>query len=587
MWTLGINHTVHESAVCLVRDEEIVFATAEERLSRVKHDSDFPRRAIRAALTAGGIEAAQLSAVGFSMPKPHVALLHDLFNVARGEVTRSRWRSTGPVFSFVNAARSGGDRGRLAAALGASLGLKTYFFSHHLAHAWSGAIMSTDPGLAVLVMDGRGAREATTIWTREEAGSLKLLEGKGFPDSLGLFYARITQYLGFEALADEWKVMGLAPFGEPGFRMEPFLRVTDDDYRVDGKHLLGKSGLDLSSLEAAFGPARQPDEPILDRHRAVAFAAQAAVEQAVLAMARRTVRLTGSRRLALAGGVAMNCKANGLILQHGIVDELVVQPAASDEGSALGAAVAAQLAGNGAARFVPMTRVDLGQDLDSAEAEQALLTYKLPYVAVTDPAEAAAQRLAEGKIIGWFQGRSEYGPRALGQRSILADPRDVRVRDRVNAAVKFREEWRPFAPSVLEEHAGEFFEGCTSSPFMILTFNARPEALAKIPAVIHIDGTARVQTVNRATNPLYWSLIRKFADRTGIPVVLNTSFNLKGDPIVNTIKDAVQTFYTSGLDSLIIGPFCVDKGARPESNGEVSHGRDYSLEEQKVSLTPT
>ena len=572
MWTLGINHTVHESAVCLVRDDAIVFATAEERLSRIKHDSDFPRRGIRAALTAGGIEAAQVTAVGFSMPKPHVALLHDLFNVVRGKVSRSRWRSTGPVFSFVNAARSGGDGGRLAAALGDSLGIKTYFFNHHLAHAWSGAIMSADPVLAVLVMDGRGAREATTIWTKE-AGSLKLVEGKGFPDSLGLFYARITQYLGFEPLADEWKVMGLAPFGGPGLRMESFLRVTDDDYRVDGKRLLGKSGLDLSALEAAFGPARRLDEPITDRHRAVAFAAQDAVEQAVVAMARRTVRLTGSRRLALAGGVAMNCKANGLILQQGIVDELVVQPAASDEGSALGAAVAAQLVSNGAARFVPMTRVDFGQDLDSVEAEQALTTYKLPYVAVMDPAEAAAERLAEGKIIGWFQGRSEYGPRALGQRSILADPRDVRVRDRVNAAVKFREEWRPFAPSVLEEHANEFFDGCTTSPFMILTFNARPAALAKIPAVIHIDGTARVQTVSRATNPLYWSLIRKFADRTGVPVVLNTSFNLKGDPIVNTIKDAVQTFYTSGLDSLIIGRFCVDKSDLGGSAAQTSPDR--------------
>jgi carbamoyltransferase len=585
MWTLGINHTLHESAACLIRDDEIVFATAEERISRIKHDSNFPTRAIQAALAAGGIEAAQLGAIGFSMPKPHVALFHDLFNVARGEVSRSRWRSASPLLSFVRASRNGGDRGRIEDALGSGVGAKTYFFSHHLAHAWSGAIMSADPRLAVLVMDGRGAREATTIWIRE-AGSLKLVEGKGFPDSLGLFYARITQYLGFEPLADEWKVMGLAPFGEPGFQMDTFLRVTNDDYRVDGKRLLGKSGLDLSALEAAFGPARKPDEPITDRHRAVAFAAQASVEEAVLAMARRTVRLTGSKRLALAGGVAMNCKANGLILEAGIVDDLVVQPAASDEGSALGAAVAAQLASAGEVRFVPMTNTDFGQGLDFAEIEQALTTFKLPYVPVVDPAEAAAERLATGKIIGWFQGRTEYGPRALGQRSILADPRDVRVRDRVNAAVKFREAWRPFAPSVLEEHAGEFFKGCVTSPFMILTFRALPLAAATIPAVIHVDGTARVQTVSRTVNPLYWSLISKFADRTGIPVILNTSFNLKGDPIVNTIKDAVQTFYTSGLDSLIIGPFCVDKVARPGSNGEVSHGVASSLEEE-VRLTRT
>lgn len=560
VWSLGVNHTMHESAVCLVRDDEIVFGTAEERLSRVKHDSSFPTRAIRAALAAGGIEAAQLGAIGFSMPRPHVALLHDLANVARGEVARSKWRATGPLLSFVASTRHGGDRGLLADALGIPMDDKTHFFNHHLAHAWSGAVMSTDPRLAVLVMDGRGAREATTIW-RREGGTLRLVETKAFPDSLGLFYSRITQYLGFVPLADEWKVMGLAPFGEPGLSMGSFISVRDQDYWVNGKLLMGRGGLDLSGLERAFGRARKPDEPIEDRHRAVAFAAQASVEQAVLAMARRTVRLTGSRRLALAGGVALNCKANGLILENRIVDELLVQPAASDEGSALGAAVAALLAHKGEARFPPMVRADLGQDLEWSEAEEALKTYKLPYLSVADPAEAAAERLADGKIVGWFQGRTEYGPRALGQRSILADPRDVRIRDRVNAAVKFRESWRPFAPSVLEEHAGEFFDGCSTSPFMILTFRARPEALVRIPAVIHIDGTARVQTVNRSTSPLYWSLIRKFADRTGIPVVLNTSFNLKGDPIVNSIRDAVQTFYTSGLDSMIIGPFCVDKAA--------------------------
>jgi len=558
MWSLGINHTLHESAVCLVRDEEIVFATAEERLSRMKHDSGFPSRAIHAALAAGGIDAADLTTVGFSMPRPHVALLHDLANVARGDVARSRWRTTAPLLSFVQNSRHGGDAGRLFDVLGTAVKAKMHFFNHHLAHAWSGAIMSTDPSLAVLVMDGRGAREATTIWQRE-GGALRLVETKAFPDSLGLFYSRITQYLGFVPLADEWKVMGLAPFGEAGLNMDSFVSVSDDDYWVNGKQLMGAGSLDLAALEKAFGPPRKADEPIEDRHRAVAFAAQASVEQAVLAMARRTVRLTGSRRLALAGGVALNCKANGLILESGAVDRLVVQPAASDEGSALGAAVAALLAGRGDAHFLPMMRADLGQDLDCEEAATALRTYKLPYVSVTDPAEAAAERLATGKIIGWFQGRTEYGPRALGQRSILADPRDVRIRDRVNAAVKFRESWRPFAPSVLEEHAGEFFEGCSDSPFMIVTFKARHDALARIPAVIHVDGTARVQTVKRATNPLYWSLIRKFADRTGIPVVLNTSFNLKGDPIVNGIKDAVQTFYSSGLDSMIIGPFCVDK----------------------------
>jgi carbamoyltransferase len=417
--------------------------------------------------------------------------------------------------------------------------------------------MSGPAKTAVLVMDGRGASSATSIWAKAN-GSLKLLERKRYPDSLGMFYARVTQYLGFEPLADEWKVMGLAPFGSSGLSMDALLTVTNDDYRVNAKALLGRR-YDLSALEAAFGPARKPDDPIEDRHRDIAFAAQAAVERAMLAMARRAARLSGCRRLALAGGVAMNCKGNGLILQSGIVDELFVQPAASDEGAALGAAIAAQVAAGARAEVAPMVRTDFGQGLNDSEVENALVTYKLPYRRLADPAHAAAERLAAGKIIGWFQGRTEFGPRALGQRSILADPRDVSVRDRVNAAVKFREAWRPFAPSILEEHASEFFEGCVTSPFMILTFRARPKAMETIPAVVHIDGTARVQTVNRSVNPLYWSLIKRFAELTGVPVVLNTSFNLKGDPIVNTIRDAIQTFYTSGLDSLIVGPFCVDK----------------------------
>jgi carbamoyltransferase len=436
-----------------------------------------------------------------------------------------------------------------------------YFFSHHLTHAWSAAVMSAQSRMAVLVIDGRGARNATSTWLKEN-GKLTQLDRRLYPDSLGLFYMRITEYLGFQANADEWKVMGLAPFGTRGLSMDPFLAVNGDTYWVNGKALLGRTSRDVSALEAAFGPARKPDDPIEDRHRDIAFAAQERVEQAILATVRNAVRLSGCKRLALAGGVALNCKANGLILNSGLVDELVIQPAASDEGTALGAAVATQVATLGSSNLAPMVRADFGQGLDEIEIEQALLTYKLCYRRVADPAAAAAERLAAGKIVGWFQGRAEFGPRALGQRSILADPRDVGVRDRVNAAVKFREAWRPFAPSVLEEYASEYFEGCDQSPYMVLAFRALPLAVKSVPAVVHVDGTARVQTVSRSTNPLYWSLIKQFADRTGIPVVLNTSFNLKGDPIVNTAKEAVETFYTSGLDSLIIGPFCIDKSPR-------------------------
>lgn len=560
MWTLGINHTLHESSVCLINQDAIIFATAEERISRVKQDSRFPSGAIRAALEAGGIDGGQLGAIGLSWPRAHVALLHHLRVLVSGAVPRTRWWTVGPVKSFLDPGEGANDRKRISEVLGASAAERVHFFGHHLSHAWSAAAMSAGPRDAILVADGRGARNATSIWAQCD-GRLKQLDGKSYPDSLGLLYSRITLYLGFEPLADEWKVMGLAAYGEPGISMDPFIRVGDDDYRVDARRLLGRGFFDLSSMEAILGPARRGDDPIEDRHRAIAYAAQEAVERAMLAMVRRAVRITGSRRLALAGGVAMNVKANGLILRSGLVEDLLVQPAASDEGSALGAAIACQVAAGGSCIPRPMVRADLGQATTDAAVEDALRTYRLAYRRVTDPADEAAACLARGDIIGWFQGRTEFGPRALGHRSILADPRDASVRDRVNQAVKFREWWRPFAPSVLEEHAGEWFIGCTSSPHMILSFPVTPDVANRIPAVVHVDGTARVHTVSRSIDPLYWSLIRRFADRTGVPVILNTSFNLKGDPIVNSVKDAVETFYTSGLDALIIGPFVVEKGS--------------------------
>lgn len=559
MYTLGISYTgAHDSAVCLVRDDEVVFATAEERLSRQKHDPSFPLRSIHAALNAAGIQPTSLAGVGLAWPRFDVAIRHDLWQMLTGSIPVSRWSMVSLALASAQGIR---ERSRIkptARTLGPDIADRIHLFSHHRCHALSAAAVSGFPRAAVLVVDGRGAKLATSIW-RADGPRLTLVEGKFFPDSLGLFYARITQYLGFEPLSDEWKVMGLAAYGRPGVSMDKFVRVSEDDYEVNGRALLGRGQPDLSALEAAFGPARAPDAPITDHHRDVAFAAQEASERAMLALARRAARLTGCKRLCLAGGVALNCKANGLILQSGLVDDLFVQPAAADDGAALGAAVAAQQTAGGIGVLRPMTHAYLGQQAGDAEVESELRTYKVTYRRADNPAEAAAELLAQRKVIGWFQGRAEFGPRALGNRSILADPRDVAMRDRVNAAVKFREEWRPFAPSVLEEHAGDYFEGCTSAPFMILTFRVRPEVANRIPAVVHADGTARVQTVNRTQNPLYWSLIKAFADRTGVPVVMNTSFNLKGDPIVNTVRNAIATFYTSGLDALVLGRYILEK----------------------------
>src|SRR5271166_2918385 len=282
-------------------------------------------------------------------------------------------------------------------------------------------------------------------------------------------------------------------------------------------------------------------------------------EDAMMNVVRLALKKTGSRNLCLAGGVALNSKANGKIDASGLIDNLFVQPAASDDGVALGAALAPFLDGNCKLLIKPMRHSYWGPSFDDDAIEKALLTYKIRHTKLSDPAATAAQLLSNGRILGWFQGRMEFGPRALGSRSILADPRDPEMNAKVNNAVKFREWWRPFAPSLLQEAAGEYLESATDSPFMVLTAQVRPEKRSIIPSVTHVDGSARPQTVERDVNPLYWRLISEFGRRTGVPVVMNTSFNLRGEPIVSSPTDAIRTFFSSGMDALIIGSFMVEK----------------------------
>ena len=342
---------------------------------------------------------------------------------------------------------------------------------HHYAHALSAYPISGFDEATVVVIDGRGAWEATSIWYGK-GGQLKLVEMVRWPNSIGLFYAQFTAWLGFEKFQDEWKVMGLAPYGRPGVDLRSFISVSDGHYSVNSRLLLdSRNGRDLPSLEKALGPARKADEPITDRHRDVAWAVQDACERAELAVITRALSLTGSRNLCLAGGVALNSKANGLIVSQKLVDRIFIQPAATDDGVAIGAALAAPVAAG--LRCGEMTKAYLGSQSKPEEIEAALRTYKLSYRSLDNPAETAADLLAKGQLIGWYQGREEFGPRALGNRSILADPRDARNRDRVNNAVKFREDWRPFAPSVLEEAGTSLFENYHTTPFMTLTFQVQ------------------------------------------------------------------------------------------------------------------
>ena len=552
MLTLGINYGSHDSAAAIARDGEILFATAEERLSRKKHDSGFPLHAIRACLVHAGVELADLDEVAFGWQHSSAVRSADMRDFFTGSHPMGWWAALrAQTVGRIEEYQRDGERLFRRHVGSPKNGFKR--IDHHYAHALSAYPVSGFDEATVVVIDGRGAWEATSIW-HGKGRELKLIDMVRWPNSIGLFYAQFTWWLGFERFQDEWKVMGLAPYGGPGVDLGSFISVSDGKYSVNSRLLLSGG---VSGIEKELGRARKPDEPLLDRHRDVAWAVQDACERAELAVIKRAVSLTGSRNLCLAGGVALNSKANGLILSRRLVDRIFIQPAATDDGVAIGAALAAPVAAG--FRCQEMTKAYLGAQAAPREIEAALQTYKLSYQSLANPADTAADLLVRDQLIGWYQGREEFGPRALGNRSILADPRDVRNRDRVNNAVKFREEWRPFAPSVLEEAGTSLFENYHTTPFMTLTFQVRPEKKAAIAAAVHVDGSARVQSVTRDQNERYYDLIKSFAAKTGVPAVLNTSFNLKGEPIVNSPFDAIRTFYTSGLDALILDRYLIAK----------------------------
>jgi carbamoyltransferase len=558
MITLGLNYNrKHDSSACIVRDGELLFAVAEERLSRIKHDNGFPRLAIQGCLDFARVGPNQLDEICFGWTTAGPGFRHDLKCLANGglPLTYLNVLTTSVYFLSMWHQQSGV---KVFRQLFGEVKARVRFVEHHLAHAISAYAYSGFEDAAVVVMDGRGAWEATSIW-RGINGRLEHVLTIPFPDSLGLFYSQFTNYLGFQPNSDEWKVMGLAPYGQPKIELGAFIDTKTVPYRVHAKHIFGNGRGQFSEMSAALGPQRVPESEIDDRHKNIAFAVQDACEIAMMNVVRLAVEKTRCRNVCLAGGVALNSKANGKIAASGLVDEIFVQPAASDDGVALGAALAPYLDRGGRLPNKAMRHAYLGPEFDDAAIETALRTYKLRYTPLNNPAETAAELLAHGKILGWFQGRMEFGPRALGGRSILADARDPEMNAKVNNAVKFREWWRPFAPSLKKEAAGEYLESAADSPFMILTAQVRPEKRSVIPSVTHVDGSARPQTVEKEINPLYWRLLDEFEKRTGVPVIMNTSFNLRGEAIVHTPTDALRTFFSSGMDALVIGNFLVEK----------------------------
>jgi carbamoyltransferase len=558
MITLGLNYSqMHDSSACLVRDGELLFAVAEERISRLKHDARFPALAIRACLDFAKIRADQVDEVCVGWQAPGATYRHDLKLYLTNRWPISYLNVLNSTRHFASMWHQNGGANPFARQFGPT---KTQyrFVDHHFAHAISAYSFSGFDDAAIVVMDGRGAWEATTIWHGSKGRIYPVLT-INWPDSLGLFYATFTGFLGFVPNADEWKVMGLAPYGKPGVDLSMFLDVQANPYKANWELLHATSNNPFSDWPKSLGSPREPESDITELHKDIAYAVQDLCESAMLNVVRLALEKTNSRNLCLAGGVALNSKANGKIAANSVVDNIFIQPAASDDGVALGAALAPFLDGGQRLPFQPMRHVYLGPWFDDSSIAATLGTYKIRASPLADPAATAAELLAQGKILGWYQGRMEFGPRALGSRSILADPRDPEMNGKVNNAVKFREWWRPFAPSLKQEAAPHYLESAYDSPFMILTAQVRPEKRAVIPAVTHVDGSARPQTVEKHVNPLYYRLIDEFGKRTGVPVVMNTSFNLRGEAIVHTPTDAIRTFFSSGMDALILGSFLIEK----------------------------
>jgi carbamoyltransferase len=576
MYTLGINAAYHDSAACLVSDGQVLAAAEEERFTHIKHGKrpipfsayELPFHAIDYCLREAGITLAEINHVAYSY-EPFLLLGQHREDAVltlplepSAHPTPAEWESAwDPLFlsSLVNAPRHliGGVPHHLQARFRGVSNEGPYrwhFVEHHLAHAASAFLASPFESAAVVVLDGRGER-ATTSYSVGHNDRLKRLGQVNMPHSLGLLYEQVTKYLGFLHSSDEYKVMALASFGQPRYCAEfrELIHIEDS----------GLYTIAPLCLEGRFGPPRQRGGPVMQLHLDIARSLQLALEEAVLQIIATLHRRTQVSALCLAGGVALNCVMNARLRDEGPFKQIWVQPAAGDAGTALGAALwvdarERQSLGDPPQHRRPMNHAFLGPGYSDQEIEEFLYWSKAPYRRLTNVAEEAAELLAQEKILGWFQGRMEFGPRALGARSILASPLQASMQARLNE-IKDREDFRPVAPVVLEEEAARWFVNASVSPFMLFVYNVRPEQADRIPAVRHIDGTARIQTINRQQHPLYYDVVKAFQARTGVPVLVNTSFNTRGEPIVCTPRDAVECFWTSPLDALVIGSFLLEK----------------------------
>jgi len=578
MYILGITAYHGNASAAILQDGQLVAAAEEERFNRVKYAAGFPAQAIRYCLAEAGIGVDAVDHI--AIPRnPWARLGRKLLYAVR--LPRFAWERAKVMAQF---AGIGEDLARALDVDPHRIRAHYHRIEHHLAHLASTFFVSPFERAAVLSADGLGDF-ASTMWGRGEGNNLEVLGSIAFPHSLGMYYTALTQHLGFWKFGDEYKVMGLAAYGEPAYRDE-FHRIVQS-----GRGLSFRLGLDYFQhhregadmtwresdrapelgrlfspyLEQRLGNARAATEPLERKHRDIAATLQAVLEEVFFKMLNALYAQTRQKALCLAGGVAFNCVANGKVFEQTPFQEIYVQPAAGDGGLAVGAAyyVYHQLLGH--PRGFVMNHTYWGPAFTSEQIRQALNRNRALdgglEVSELPPEELVkitAKHIADGKVVGWFQGRMEWGPRALGNRSIVVDPRRAEMKDVLNQRIKHREPFRPFAPSILEEAVGDYFERSYPSPFMNLAYRVRSDKQMKIPAPTHVDGTGRLQTVSRQTNPLYWSLIKEFENLTGVPVVLNTSFN-ENEPIVCTPEEALRCFLRTRMDVLVLGNHVLQK----------------------------
>ena len=605
MIILGLSAFYHDSAACLVRDGKIVAAAQEERFTRRKHDAGFPTKAIAYCLQSAGVRPADIDVVAF-YEKP-------LLKLERIFSTYSAYAPVGREQFMKFMPRWWTSRFQLESSLDSELGYrgKVLYFEHHESHAMSAFYPSPFVDAAILTLDGVGEWSTTSLGIGEK-NRVRLLSDLRFPHSLGLLYSAITNYIGFKVNSGEYKVMGLAPYGQPKYKQLLLDNVID--LKPDGSFRLNMDYFDFAvgdsmvspKFEKLFGgPARTAETLLTQREMDIARSVQEVTEDVVLAMARHARKVTGKTKLCMAGGVALNCVANGKILSAGIFDDLWIQPASGDAGGALGAALGAWYQYHGGERE-PDGRTDamngsfLGPEYSSDEIRAFLDQNKIPYTRMEEkevPGTVAALIGAE-KVVGWFGGRMEFGPRSLGARSIIGDPRSAKMQEVMNLKIKFRESFRPFAPSVRADDVQDWFEMTCASPYMLLVapvrasrqrkMTAAEESLfgieklnivrSEIPAVTHVDYSARVQTVHRETNARYYDLIGAFKRDCGCPVIVNTSFNVRGEPPVCSPEDAYRCFMRTHIDYLVLEDYLLAKVDQPKTEGGDDWKKEFELD---------